>query len=196
MISQDKGKVTFFPNVAPPFLYQNSLSKGRWDFCLKFAREEGSHKEQLCILSGVWPGTPAIPCFSIQSFTVTEIYVNSFNTNKLKKQHWTDHKAPLLSPQERTHSAGAGCCSSQERGRWKNIFQSCSLRTEELPKWLDPFLGPNGLATEGPGPTATYSTVNPSERFLLSHQFAFPPFKRKKAKKIKFTEWKKILLGK
>lgn len=84
MISQDKGKVTFFPNVAPPFLYQNSLSKGRWDFCLKVAREEGSHKEQLCILSGVWPGTPAIPCFSIQSFTVTEIYVNSFNTNKLK----------------------------------------------------------------------------------------------------------------
>lgn len=31
-------------------------------------------------------------------------------------------------------------------------------------------------------PTATCSIFNPSERFLLSHQFAFPPFKKKKAK--------------
>lgn len=75
MISQDKGKVTFFPNAAPPFLYQNSLSNGRWDFCPRAEREEGSHKDQLCILSGVGPGTPAISYFLTQSSTVTETSV-------------------------------------------------------------------------------------------------------------------------
>lgn len=74
MISQDKGKVTLVPSVPPPFLYQNSQRVDGIS-ALRVEREEGSHKDQLCILSGVKPGTPAIIYFLIQSFTATETYV-------------------------------------------------------------------------------------------------------------------------
>ena len=58
VISQDKGKVTFLPNVAPPFLYQIAHQ----------SIDGFPHKGQLCTLSGVQPGTPAFNYVLIQSF--------------------------------------------------------------------------------------------------------------------------------
>lgn len=81
-------------------------------------------------------------------------------------------------------------------GKKKKILQTCSLKAEELPKWLDPFPGPNGLASEGPRANCHIQHCQPITKLSALSTVCFPPFKKRGKIKFKYTEWKKNFVWK